>query len=1842
MGIADMNGDGLDDIVRLKNTNQLQILFQPTSGPVFSNLEFGSLPGTMWSMCIADVDGNGFNDVLTGGAYNGVHLYKAANGGLTYEDTVFIDPPLFLQGSNFVDIDGDLDLDVFACHDDALSVPYENDGNANFEANYDLIMAETDLPSDNSGNYGSIWTDYDNDGDLDLYLSKCRLGVSNPNDPRRINQLFQNDGNGNYTNVAFDAGLVPLGQSWATDFADIDNDGDLDCFIINHDILSNLMLNNGDGTFSDITTQSGLANQLSTVGDALQVKFEDFDNDGFVDLFLTSFSGDHCLFLNNGDQTFDKFPNPFVGVNQPIHSAVIGDLNNDGFVDVYAGYGESLNSIGDVPDQLYFNDGNDNHFFQVLLHGNISNANGIGARVELYGPWGIQIREVRSGESYGIKNSFINHFGLGSATSIDSLVIRWPSGLIDRFNNPDIDNTLQIQEGDACTTDANFSFGSDELMVQFNDTSVPGATNWIWEFGDGNVSTEENPLHTYDQPGIYEVCLTAGGFCQVDQVCKTVNVNCSAIQSLFTVDVVGQQAFFTDLSLNEPDEWFWTFGDGSTSEEQSPTHTYMEPGQYFVCLQTNSLCGSDQFCEVITVGCTEPEADFAFQANELMVDFTDASANGVENWFWTFGNGQTSELQNPNITYAQPGTYEVCLTVTDDCGDDVTCSLVTVGCPAPQADFGYVVNVLSVAFQNLTPEAEDYLWDFGDGNTSNSVNPLHMYEQEGTYEVCYTAINICGSTTYCETISLDCVGPQSNFTFQKDELIVSFTDNSTNGPANWSWDMGDGVVINLQNPTHSYQAPGTYDVCLTTTNACGADTTCQTVIVTCTPPFAEYSFIDNELDVSFTDNSTNGPVSWFWTFGDGTSSTQQSPNHTYAEPGTYEVCLTSSSICGSSSVCEMLTFSCAAPMAQFDYQVEDFLSVNFTDLTVDTVTNYNWIFGDGNSSSEANPSHTYETPGTYAVCLEVSTICGSTQNCQLIEVDCAAPEPGFEFISNQLTYAFIDQSTNSPMSWLWDFGDGSISIEQNPVYTYSDAGTYEVCLTANSVCGMETICQTLEVLCFPPDADFETQSNGLQVTFTDLTTNSPNDWNWTFGDGQSSSEQNPTIVYDSPGAYLVCLSANSNCGQDQHCQQVEVSCAAPVSGFSFSENELTLSFVDDSQNGPEEWLWTFGDGGSSMEQNPSYTFSAPGTYEICLTATSICGSNQFCESVTVNCTVPQAAFSWQADELDYEFADQSSGNAESWLWTFGDGNSSTQASPMYSYSAPGTYTVCLTSANICGETTECETIEVDCTAPQANFTINQNGLDIIIIDNSTGNPTNWSWTFGDGGISDLIEPTYTFDSPGSYTICLEVSNICGSTQSCENLVVDCAAPVATFAANANELEIQFEDNSQNSPTEWFWDFGDGNTSTAANPLHEYAAPGTYEVCLTTSSVCGEDQTCTTIEVDCTAPQAAFDNMNNQLTVQFEDVSSNNPTSWSWNFGDENTSMEANPEHTYESPGSYTVCLEVSSICGSTTFCEDIIVSCSAPQSDFDFDADELSITFEDVSMNSPSNWFWTFGDGSNSNEQNPTHTYEQPGNYLVCLQVNNICGSTQRCELIEVNCNPLATAFESEASELEVQFTDVSDEEIEQWLWDFGDGNSSIMQNPVHEYDMPGTYDVCLTTFSLCGDSTFCQSLTVSCAAPVAGFGIQQDGNQVSLDDQSINQPSAWLWDFGDGNTSTEQDPQHVYASVGNYEICLIASSVCGADTSCQQVDVLVADQITAKSEVSIYPNPTNGYLRVHTGQNIGSRIVLWNALGKQVHTAMTQQEVVVLDLSHLPKGTYWIAIESGKDRHYEKIIKLK
>lgn len=462
--MVDMNGDYLDDLVSISSSN-ININYQLEAGG-FNSVNIGTTNADntpSWSLAAGDIDGNGYNDLLYGGG-NGVTFMIANNSGTAYTE-ISGNEYVFSQRSNFVDLNNDGHLDAFVCHDVQPNVYYINDGNGNLQfyqgADPDGIPSGLGLVA-NGGNYGTVWIDYDNDRDMDLFIAKCRGG----NTTAKINELHRNNGDGTYTNVAGDSGvnLADPVQTWSSAWGDYDNDGDMDGYIgasSTSDGPTKYMLNNGDGTFTDISGSVDLSNTPLGIENAPA----DFNNDGYIDILSNG-----TILLNDGDGL--SFTTISAGIPP---SGAIGDANNDGFLDIFG-------------NGLFLNSGNDNNWLKVVTIGLESNLNGIGARVEVTtANLGTQIRDVRSGEGFRYMSTLNTHFGLGAEEMIEEVIVYWPSGNISVVENPDINQTLIIDEANALSLN--------ELSTDTTDFSVfPNPASDVLNITSS--ATLENPIYT--------------------------------------------------------------------------------------------------------------------------------------------------------------------------------------------------------------------------------------------------------------------------------------------------------------------------------------------------------------------------------------------------------------------------------------------------------------------------------------------------------------------------------------------------------------------------------------------------------------------------------------------------------------------------------------------------------------------------------------------------------------------------------------------------------------------------------------------------------------------------------------------------------------------------------------------------------------------------------------------------------------------------------------------------------------------------------------------------------------------------------------------------------------------------------------------------------------------------------------------------------------------------------------------------------------------------------------------------------------------------------------------------
>lgn len=1326
----------------------------------------------------------------------------------------------------------------------------------------------------------------------------------------------------------------------------------------------------------------------------------------------------------------------------------------------------------------------------------------------------------------------------------------------------------------------------------FTDLSAPNAdslVSWSWDFGDGSASNQQHPQHVFPAAGSYTVSLTVTNSNNCTNQSSSVIYVDSIPTANFTFSsamCANDSSFFIDTSIPHADSmisWLWHFGDGNISVLQNPSHIYALPGLYPVSLTvTNSNGCSDSV--LINVYIQEgPTADFLAGPACINVptDFSDQSyvpSSQIIAWNWDFGDpasggNNTSSLQHPSHTYTATGQYFVRLIVTDDdfCTDTIIKSVDVYNAPEAGFSFDMYCHHDTTVFYDLSTEGDapitDWYWEFGDGSTQNysayTGAVHHNYINSGQYQVSLTVTDTNGcSNSLSQAVTIFAL-PTALFSFE--QLCVNnptiFTDYSSGAGANitsWYWDFGDPVsgALNystLQNPSHQYASPGNYPVTLTVTNSNGCENS-STQIVTIGPaPVADfmvdsvclgYSSYFQDLSYAVGENI----ISWYWEFGDGTSSLLQFPSHTYVDAGTYYVSLTveTQNGCIDNTVKPVIVHE--LPVADFEYAVPNCHgdSTYFTDLSLFTggniIDNWYWDFGDGNYDSiHQDPVHYYASPGNYSVTLSVYDINGCHHAVIKDVYVNQRPIAGFTYHTTSCdTVYFTDNSIgigDSIISWQWDFGDpasgwNNSSTLQDPMHVYINSGTYDVSLIVTDEYGCtDTLVQTIDV--YKPVADFSVSGSCANETtqFTDqsyVVGDVIVAWLWDFGDGTTSIASDPVHVYTSGGTYYVTLTVTSSQGCVSNViKPVEV-LWAPIPDFEFSSKCLdeAIQFTDLSYtvgNTPlASWYWEFGDGGTDTVQNPIYTYTSPGSYTISLVVTDTNGCFATASEYIVVAEAPEADFISNSDcygEITL-FTDLSTSGLPiiGWSWDFGDPfsgplNFSNEQNPSHAFSSPGTFNVTLIvwDTEYCTDTIiKSLIIEPEPAVDYYYEAACEGELTLFFVDENVANTSviiSYMWDFGDGTFSTLQNPSHLFPSWGTYNVTLTVTD----TNLCENSVskevyVD-KLPVALFDISeptCNGDSVLFTDLSSTTYgyiQTWIWDFDDGTIPDTIhfpdnpNVYHVFANPGTYGVALTVVNSQGCEQSFIQPTEVLAKPIANFqwsDNSCQNEIIQFTDASypngQGNIISWHWHFDD--------------------------------------------PMS----------------------------GINNTSVLQHPQHIFSLPGIYnveLIILNFNN-CSDTI-VKTININESPAVDFSWSNSCEdtLTYFYPDssvINMNTITSWLWDFGDGQYSTIQNSAHYYENSGYYNVTLTVTDtgVCTNSKTYQIHVEE--TPIAHFEISEhrcDGDPIFfLDLSSVNNGyiDQWHWDFGDGNDTTIYFPgdpniNHTYPSAGTYQVVLTARS---------------------------------------------------------------------------------------------------
>lgn len=1141
----------------------------------------------------------------------------------------------------------------------------------------------------------------------------------------------------------------------------------------------------------------------------------------------------------------------------------------------------------------------------------------------------------------------------------------------------------------------------------------------------------------------------------------------------------------------------------------------------------------------------------------LVVNFSDLSTGNPTSWRWDLGNGTISFLQHPSVTYFNPGQYTVKLVVQNASGRDslIRTQYITIYA-LPTANFSSS-NVagcfpLTVNFTDISTAGSgtitSWQWDFGDGTLSTTQNPSHTYTASGNYNVSLRVTNSNGCTrtlTRANYINI-MEKPRAAFTNSSANTcrapsVIQFTNQTTGtGPLTYQWSFGDGGVSTQASPTHTYTTAGTYTVGLIVTNPNGCrDTLIRNNAISIGNNQTRFTSPDSvcvSTNVNIINTSTPTPISVIWDFGDGTSSTVLSPVKSYAVPGTYQIKLISQfSSCIDSIVKNIVvkprpvtaftgdpTGSCQAP-----------LTVNFSNTTTDAVS-YLWNFGDGTTSTQLNPTKTYNNTGTYTVRLTATGLNGCTNT--MVRTNYIRILPPSATITNlpqsgcaPFTWTFTSSvNTNEPVvSYEWDFGDGTTSTQENPTHIYGE-GIFDIRLIITTASGCrDTAFVTGGIRAgIRPTAAFDATPRNtcayMPVVFSDLSTGTITDWFWDFGDGGTSILQNPSHPYTDTGYFPITLIVTNNGCPDTLIVEDFVHISPPIASFNTSfecSNPMLRTFTDNSI-GADEWNWDFGDGTTSTQQNPVHTYSSPGTYTITLLVRNYQTGCEHEKTQTINVIDERADFTASAtvickrESVIFNAVGMNPANISSFAWTFGDGGTGTGQSVTHQYNQTGFYTVRLIITDLAGcQDTMIRQQYIRVNGPSASFASSVPGTcllnQITFTDNSTTDGINpivtWIWSYGDGIIDTLTGGPFqhTYAAAGVYTVRLTVVDASGCSDSRTRAnMLTISRPVANFitldTSTCPNRTVTFTNQSTGPGLSYSWDFGDGNTSTSINPVHNYQANGQYSIKLVVVDQYGcTDSLIRTNYVSIRTPIANF------------------------------------------------------TVSDSMSTCPPLVVN------------------FTNTSQFATS-IAWDFGDGTSSLSANPSHFYSISGTFISKLTVTGPGGCTDEKEIPIVIRGPHGTFTYGDlsgCSPLQVNFV-ASTRDRASFIWDFNDGNTLSTTDSIvsHTYTTVGSYLPKMILRDLGG-----------CVVPVIGsdtihvLGVEagMDFNTAPICDAgtvqftstaSGNDPiSSYHWSFGDGNTSTAQNPSHAYNNPGLYYPSIIVTSQSNCrDTLVSQVPVKI------------------------------------------------------------------------------------
>ncbi len=1248
---------------------------------------------------------------------------------------------------------------------------------------------------------------------------------------------------------------------------------------------------------------------------------------------------------------------------------------------------------------------------------------------------------------------------------------------------------------------ANTTTGCAPQFIQFTDNSAGSPDRWEWDLGNGTTSVEKSPAVTYLNPGTYTVKLTVYKGAQSATSTRTGYIQIFPNPViLFDVDknsgCIPIPVKFTDKSTTASGsitKWKWDFGDGNLSNLQNPSHVYKTSGNFDVSLTAENSHGCTKTLsqmQLVKVN-DSIRANFALTLPSTCglpypVGFSDKSTgSNINSWQWDFGDGGQDNSRAPSHTYNTAGLYTVRLIVANSsgCTDTVTrVNVVSAG--GLLADFTMSKDPAClnerVTLQATTSAAapDSVVWVFADGSRAKGLSIAKRFTKVGANLITLTIYAKGCVKTVTKTINIS-DGPVPDFSADvrgscAPPLTVNFTNQSSNGKV-VAWQFGGSNLQTGDNTSFTFTDYGSFRVTMVveSNNGC-RDTLSISDYITVEPPS-----IDTIAGLPLTGcapvtgnfvpviKSFEPVTSYYWDFGDGSSATDANPQKSYADTGTYAVKLIISTSKGCVDTFQTAVKTGAKPQAAFDAAplvICPSDEVTFNNRSSGMINRVQWYFGDGGEASSFDAKHFYQDTGYMNVTLIVShNGCGDTisrNKYVYVNPPIARFRDSFS-CGSKFQRQFFDQSVGAT-SWLWNFGDGTTyNGERPPLKIYADTGVYNVSLTVSDGICTHSASARIGVLDRRPelqltDTSFcdEMRFNLALVDGTFLEDKMVK-YEWFF---EGFGYEETTVPYTSgryrnEGDYRVrvTLFDNEGCTQEAW-QKVTVKLLKPRAiikpEFTAACAGSTLSFPDSSiinpKNPIKSYTWFFGEGAdTSFSKAPfTHTYNTPGYYDLTLVLLDSAG----CEDrVTIPEAVaiyrPAANFSARdtivCPQTPVLMDNKSQGAQLAYIWTFGNGQQSTEAFPEVAFADTGRYTISLTVTDTAGCVSKLiRPLYIGVYNADASFAVSDSFTTCpplqTAFTNASKYASGFTWDFGNGNGSLLNDPSHTYTFPGTFTATLKATGVGGCVDSTSRKIV-IQGPYGnlryTPLMGCAPLQVDFKSTAINT-VRYTWDFSDGNSASIPDSFGTkiYQLPGKYvpRLILEDGKGCklpiqGMD-TITVLGVKAVAGKLSKYQFCDSATVNFTDssITTAGVIDYNWNFGDGSSSTARSPVHTYKKPGRYRVSVTVSIPNGcadADTLANDIII---APSPMINAGADTGICLPGKIFLNSK--WMnpdttslvyqWALGNSIISNESQPSPVvFAQPGVYQIGLTATNGYGcSSKDIFSITVNDTPRVVA----------------------------------------------------------------------------------------------------------------------------------------------------------------------------------------------------------------------------------------